>query len=689
VCERIEEKISMSDWIQKIPTRRVIYYSTLFLFTLINLNCGKSALGGKSGTSSASNDSLIIGANSDLAASVSVPKSSLPTDATVTVSAGQELATQDTQSLVDLSNASFSKAAAPVIVSSSVPVNPGLPLQLQIPVPTISLGLSLVDDSQFVILYKIIDYTKNEIRLGIFPRSKFIILGTSAFFTSPYFGEFQVVVASKIITSQVEVVVNTPILAKNGNTAIPLPTNTSTSTSTSTSTATAATLSTLPPLAAKVFSVTTGTANQGDINISITFDSDLNNDAKAEIHAIPGPTAPDPKCTNTGDTIAGVVTDFSNANANISFASGSVIGGIFSFRLCIFGLNGLLTSVNTALSVVARDVIPPPPLSSFTAGPGQFAGDIILNWILPPDISDYAIMNLNAVAGPNAPPDCSPITRIASFPPPFIGLPNTSTGPPTGTSALMGTFVFTVPLPSLSASTVFSFRACIFDRVGNLMNVNTLTAISPQPLIDASTGLLFAGDILLNAVWPENPANFYQATVWRVQGAIAPTSACDASSGTLVTSYNTFVGAANFVDSTSDISGNSYSYRICIRDPANNLIVSSVALNVQALPAASFQNTSTTSGFPTLTFLFPPNPNSTLSTISLFRQSGPLGVDCSTNPQSPLISFNPPYSTSSLIFSDATAVPGIYSYSYCVNTLSSGTTQVDLLNETVTTTAAP
>lgn len=652
-------------------SRQVVRHLLLILAISVIPYCGGgSGVISSSTTTTSSSDAgkIIVSGGSDVNASVVVGKDALPADAVVSLAQGKEVLAQDSDSFATLTQATVRSQGQSVVISSTANVDPGQPMQLQIPLPSTGLALAervfgLTDNTTISIAYKIIDYTKKEMRIGIIPYSKITIQGSNAIFSSSYFGVFQSIITDTPITETKEVAVNTPILAANGKVLIDVPSASSSSTDTSQTTNTS---STAAPLAASLFGVYPGTATQGDIYVKITWASDATNNAKAEVRALLGTSAPDAACTGSSDIIVGTISDFSSTTSQITFNSGSTNGSIYSFRLCIYGKNSKLTSTDTVLSAASLDTIPPPPLVSFTATRSSASDpNATITWTYPADVSDYSTMYIRSITGnaPPAPNNCGSGTPVGVYTAPFVSQQIT-------TSATVGTG--------------YGYRACIYDANGNLTNSNATTLnVSDYQLtaFSGAAGSANAGDINLFFTWPTTASSISYVYVLRLPASTGLIPQCDYGQGEeLVINYQGPLTAGSnvtYLDQRNTLLGEAFNYRACVL--SNSVLVNSSPItSIPSRPAASQIQSA---NYVTSSFLIPPPANVPLTKVELYKKSGTTSVDCFASP-----STNTTYLRQSwinftgitLIDSDVSVPSGTYSYTYCVTFPSSPTLQIDL-----------
>ncbi|MBI2601453.1 MAG: DUF1554 domain-containing protein [Deltaproteobacteria bacterium] len=334
------------------------------------------------------------------------------------------------------------------------------------------------------------------------------------------------------------------------------------------------------PGALAAFSANTGTATDGDIDLSLTWPADVSSYSQAKIRRLTGSTAPNADCSSNGTVVKTYTSFTANGSATFTDATGSTTGELFSYRVCITSTYGVLQSSNaTSAAVRARDAQAPPNLSSFTAPGGESShGEIKLSLTYPGSVADYATVEIWRLQSASAPSSaCSTadgsamITSYTSF---------------TASSVVNYT---DTPSTANPPAGPYSYRVCIKDSSGNLTanNADTVTNKTPKDLtappgLDGFTVVAGASNlgqfsITLN-VSDGNTSDYSSLTVRRMSGASAPNSDCT-SDGSAITVAN----ATSFVDKTFSNYGTpntAYSFRVCISDAQGNTTNTATSLNV-------------------------------------------------------------------------------------------------------------
>lgn len=199
------------------------------------------------------------------------------------------------------------------------------------------------------------------------------------------------------------------------------------------------------------FSAVTGADDAGDILISVNFPGAVGMYDYVSVRRLAGATPPNADCTSDG-TVIHAFNSFSDATIKDSHASGGLIGGNFySYRLCIFGTDGSMTSFATASNVQAKL---PANVDGFSAVTGSInLGDINVSVNFATDVSDY-----NRVE----------VRRKVGATPPLASCDDGSDHVRTYT-----TYTDVSYTDQLNSSTYYSYRVCVFGNDGSLVSTTT------------------------------------------------------------------------------------------------------------------------------------------------------------------------------------------------------------------------
>lgn len=306
---------------------------------------------------------------------------------------------------------------------------------------------------------------------------------------------------------------------------------------------------TTAPNQLKGFACKTGTRSEGEIECEINFPADTEDYARVEVRRLKGSEAPSEDCSSNGVSVLELLPDYQDQT--LSDFTGEVNGTAFSYRVCIFDSSNYLTSVQTASGIMSRDTTPPRQLSRFTctADPELF-GNVACRIDFPSQTSDYAyvdIRHLPSSWGPNR--DCkSDGSTIRKLYPSFANLTIQDDR-------------------SNRFSTTHSYRACIYDAIGNLQSSNSATYVRPRDKymvgFSCATGTEDVGDIICSFNYPTETAKFKQLELRRVKGNYKP-SRCDV--GDVVLTKTSGFLDETYTDTTPSTTGETYSYRVCVTD---------------------------------------------------------------------------------------------------------------------------
>lgn len=433
------------------------------------------------------------------------------------------------------------------------------------------------------------------------------------------------------------------------------------------------------PLASFSGSVSSGS---NSIELSWAYPADMGRYTEMRLLRITGTTAPNADCGS--GTLVGTfrapwsITHFSDAQVSDSPS--------YSYRFCIYdsamGLTSTNYLANIGLQVTTPPVTPPtqPPVVDTQAPPSltQFggatnaskAGFINLYVDFPINTSDYAKVEIHRASGAT-PPVCSLESRLYTVLPPYV---DTVIEDDTGSRNGGG----------------FSYRACIWDAVGNLTadailsNIQIADTKAPDPLVafTGATGLTH-GAVRLNLDFPNDVSDYSTVSIRRLEGG-APASCSD---GAPISVPVTVFQDGPVDDITGSNSGASFGYRVCILDRAGNLTSSNVittavaAKDLQAPPtlAGSTGSTSTSviAGI-RLSWSYP-SDISDYAKLEIYRNEG------SSPPSS--CSGSPVYTVTDFNITSRTDVGGdtntYYSYRFCITDKAGNLVPLGSANTTV------
>ncbi|MEZ4744280.1 MAG: hypothetical protein R3B45_17830 [Bdellovibrionota bacterium] len=532
--------------------------------------------GGTVGTVSAGETNpqeLTAGEDSDIAgAAVLFAPGTFSIDVSVGIESGESLVDSngDFPSELGLSAASVQQSAKPVLVMGDEP--PAKPFTISIPVPT-SSTLRLTDDFQnLVILYRV-KLATGEIKTGVLPRAQIEVKNQLAKFDIAAFGVFQAVVATASLSEAVEVSSTESIRNADGQEVDV--TNIS-SVIEDKSVASSISEDTVAPLSLANFTAKKG-LNQGEIKLLLVLPKDISDYNLIKIVRVKGGSLPARSC-DSGKIIKTYQGSFV-ASAQLTYvdATGSQIGDIYSYRVCIYDANANIESSAAVANIQAQDTIAPTALTGFNAITGVNQSEIKLTLQFPSNVSDYNKIKIRRLEGSAAPSaDCisngSDIAFISQFsinPTYFID----------NTGSTNGSY--------------FSYRVCIFDSSGNLTSNSTASAYAldssgPMALLSlaASTGVT-QGEINLNWTYPADTADYAYFDIREIQGINAPSINC--TDGTVIhtESLPPSSGITNISRITGSMYGDYYSYRVCIYDLNGNMTSTNIAEAIQAYDGAA------------------------------------------------------------------------------------------------------
>lgn len=180
--------------------------------------------------SSSSNEAQQLSAAGDISGTALImPAGALPGDTRITLELGTSLTNLNLEALGI--SGSVQEGSAPVVLSSSSRENPLVPMRLVLPIG-LSLMFSLAggNTENVAVIYKIEDYSTGEFRDGVIPTSEVSFASGKVFFSTSYFGSFQLVYTEKkVAVKDVKEVVTTEKIVTNkekiANSATPTPTD--------------------------------------------------------------------------------------------------------------------------------------------------------------------------------------------------------------------------------------------------------------------------------------------------------------------------------------------------------------------------------------------------------------------------------------------------------------------------------
>jgi hypothetical protein len=318
-------------------------------------------------------------------------------------------------------------------------------------------------------------------------------------------------------------------------------------------------------------------AQAGYVHLKLVFPSITSDIVDLRIRRLAGLVAPSANCKTNGQEVYRMPRPF--VDADIEDYTGSVIGGKFSYRVCIYDSAGNLRSTDSALGVAALDVASPPALSSFSGATGTaLAGDVVLTWEFPPTTSDYFRMDIRELKGTVAPDatctNGTPIRSYTSFPAETMYVRNTGN----------------------VAGEDFSYRVCIYDQANHLTSSNFKTSVKPraaaaQPGLQAFTAVpgTVHGKINITITYPVPVPAYSRVDIRGLKSATAPAD-CDgatidaAGPDSVVMSFTSATGFTSGVYSTGVLSniGERFSFRACLYEPSGNVNSAAIQENVSA-----------------------------------------------------------------------------------------------------------
>ncbi|MBI2601653.1 MAG: DUF1554 domain-containing protein [Deltaproteobacteria bacterium] len=310
---------------------------------------------------------------------------------------------------------------------------------------------------------------------------------------------------------------------------------------------------TTAPPALQTFSAAKGTVNDGDIILSLTLPSDVSDYARVDVRRTSGSEAPS-SCT-VGSVVTSYTTFTASTTLTFTDATGSTIGDLFSYRVCITDRVSNLTSSNTAVGIQALDTTVPASLDRFSGLAGTNHGQITLTLDLPGNVSDYSQLTLRRVSGASAPANCTSGTAVKTY---------TKANGEFATDPI----VYTDTATSVNPPGSFSYRACIQDTSGNLTsniaeNIAAKDATAPPSLASFSTAsTTILGEIKITVDFPTDRADYASVSVRRGTNASDPAPNC--SSGTLLATYTSFSVNQTITQYVSP--GAIYNFTACILD---------------------------------------------------------------------------------------------------------------------------
>jgi hypothetical protein len=273
-------------------------------------------------------------------------------------------------------------------------------------------------------------------------------------------------------------------------------------------------------------------------------------------------------------------------------------------------------------------------LSNFSAQTGQKSdGEINLSWVVPEDtrgISEIKVFRKQGSEIDESLCSSDDVEPIHTSVPPFD-----KTSLVDQTNARYGE--------------TFSYIACIYALDQSLAFHKMVTGVSARDTTAPTTLALFnaqtgpsQGGVEIDFTFPEDTNDYKKVYILRVSGANAPGESCDPSLGeTVYEKTEDFEGDVHYEDDTSSLTGEFYSYRVCIEDNSGNIASVTTATSVQAgdyiapPPAAAFTVTPTGNpGEITIDITYPAPPaTDDYAQIDVMWLGGNQipNVDCSTD----------------------------------------------------------
>lgn len=144
-----------------------------------------------------------------------------------------------------------------------------------------------------------------------------------------------------------------------------------------------------------------------------------------------------------------------------------------TFHVCVAAQNaaGSVNATNSGSFTFTIDTTGPAPLQSFSGSTPHDLGALVVNWQAAASYADYATLKFRFLTGATPPADCNSGSVLATY-------TSFSGGP-------IGYYLYSVP------GTVYSFRACLYDALGNVttspaMTISSLTASTDRKLFVTS-----------------------------------------------------------------------------------------------------------------------------------------------------------------------------------------------------------
>jgi hypothetical protein len=375
----------------------------------------------------------------------------------------------------------------------------------------------------------------------------------------------------------------------------------------------------IAPTPLNSFSCVTGNNTHGTIECNWSFPTDISNYQKFVIKRKEGVFSTADNCLDGDD----VYTSTDYTQTNYEDLTPSNIGEAYSYRACVYDLNGNASSYLTSSAINALDIYAPVNLSNWSCSKGTNHGEIDCNIDFPDNTEDFASFSLIQLQGYTAPnSDCvSDGTVILNLTSGFTDQSITiATGSNVGES--------------------YSYRFCSTDNAGNMnsdisiSNVQAQDIITPSSLdsFTCSASTTSIGQVECNLDFPVDTSDYYSFEIWRLAGAIAPNADCG-SDGTLIYSDNGTFSDVTITDDILNENSTNFSYRACVRDSSNQLESSLTQLSIvgrsSTLDAFSCLTGSGTIGNIDCTLDFPID-TSTYSSIKILRIAGAIApnIDC-------------------------------------------------------------
>jgi len=221
------------------------------------------------------------------------------------------------------------------------------------------------------------------------------------------------------------------------------------------------------------FAAASGNANR-EILLSLTYPGDTRDYAMIRILRAPG-SVPPADCiygTQIAPPYYGPFPSLQTALLVDTVPS----NGPFSYRVCIYDQFDNVNGNAVVAGIRPFDSVPPPPLARFQGALGAAPGSIQIGIASPVDFSDVAYFDIRRISGvvpPNA--ACTNGVAIAHYVAPFAG-------------------AITDDVSNIN-ETRFSYRACVYDRQGNLTSSNYMVGLFKKGHYAFVTNESYTGDL--------------------------------------------------------------------------------------------------------------------------------------------------------------------------------------------------